>query len=67
MKSTAIIIITFMTVLFNTSSYAVCSEGSLRFSFENLEVKKAFALFADYAGLKAKNRSVHKLFRTNEL
>lgn len=31
-----------------------CPKGSVRFSFENISVKSAFAIFADYAGLKAK-------------
>ena len=30
-----------------------CAAGELRFAFNNLEVRKAFAIFADHAGLKA--------------
>ena len=30
-----------------------CAAGELRFAFNNLEVRKAFAIFADFAGLKA--------------
>ena len=36
----------------STSSYANCPDGQLSFSFSNLEVKKAFAIFADFAGLR---------------
>jgi hypothetical protein len=30
-----------------------CGAGELRFAFDNLEVRKAFAIFANHAGLKA--------------
>lgn len=30
-----------------------CPSGELRFSFKNLEVRKAFSIFADFAGLKS--------------
>ena len=30
-----------------------CAAGELRFAFDRLEVRKAFAIFADHAGLKA--------------
>ena len=30
-----------------------CGAGELQFAFSNLEVRRAFAIFADHAGLKA--------------
>jgi hypothetical protein len=34
------------------SANADCPDGQLQFSFSNLPVREAFALFADFAGLK---------------
>ena len=40
-------------MLASLSANAECPNGQLQFSFSNLEVRAAFALFADVAGLKA--------------
>jgi len=40
-------------MLASIAANADCPEGQLRFYFSNLEVGAAFALLADFAGLKA--------------
>ena len=39
-------------MLYSIVSYAGCPEGELSLSFSNLQIKMAFAIIADYAGLK---------------
>jgi hypothetical protein len=51
MKLTASAILSLVCVLSSFSANA-CPDGELQFSFSNLEVAAAFALFADFAGLK---------------
>ena len=48
-----IVAIFFVFSLNANSSAANCPEGELSFSFRNLEAKKAFAIFASFASLKA--------------
>jgi hypothetical protein len=47
------VVVGLISVGFSSLSHANCSGGQLQFAFRNLEVKKAFAIFADFAGLRA--------------
>ena len=48
------ILIAAAVLAFSANAHAQnCAAGELRFAFNNLEVRKAFAIFADFAGLKA--------------
>ncbi len=54
MNYSKFIFIIVATFVFNINTYAAsCPEGELKFSFRNLEAKKAFAIFADFANLRA--------------
>ena len=47
-----VIVATILLSLNTLTQAADCPKGELRFAFKNLEVKMAFAIFADFAGLK---------------
>lgn len=49
---TRIILATILLALSANAHSADCPKGELRFAFKNLEVKMAFAIFADFARLK---------------
>ena len=53
MKRTMTAILSLACICFSYSVNANCPDGQLQFAFSNLEVRKAFAIFADFAGLKA--------------
>ena len=53
MKRTTTAALSVVCMLASIPANADCPEGNLQFSFSNLEVRAAFALFADVAGLKA--------------
>ena len=49
-----IIFISAALLFVNANAYADgCPDGELTFNFQNLEVKQAFAIFANFAGLSA--------------
>ena len=53
MKRALAVVVSLISIGFSSLSHANCPAGQLQFAFNNLEVKKAFAIFADFAGLRA--------------
>ena len=53
MKRTIASILSLGCICFSISANANCPNGQLQFSFSNLKVGEAFAILADFAGLRA--------------
>ena len=52
MKRTIAAILSLGCICFSSLANANCPDGQLQFSFSNLKVIEAFAILADFAGLK---------------
>jgi hypothetical protein len=52
-KRTIAAILTLGCIYISNSANASCPDGQLQFAFSNLKVSEAFAIFADFAGLRA--------------
>ena len=52
MKRTIALSLILGCICFSNTANANCPDGQLQFSFSNLKVSEAFAIFADFAGLR---------------
>lgn len=52
MKRTIAVILSLGCICFSNAANANCPDGQLQFAFSNLKVIEAFAILADFAGLR---------------